>query len=162
MVNRSTLQHPGTGVATTIGQASSLKSSVLLLGSMCAGATLHRARAIREKVLGPDHPDVATSLDNLAVLYRSQGRHALAQPLHKRALAIYERALGPDHPDVAISLNNLASLHADQGHYATAEPLLARSSAILEKALGPNHPDVATSLANLAELRDKARDTARV
>ena len=115
-----------------------------------------RALAIREKVLGPDHPDVATSA--------GQSRSPLSQPgsacagaatPDKRALAIYERALGPDHPDVAISLNNLASLHADQGHYATAEPLLARSSAILEKALGPNHPDVSTSLANLAELRAK-------
>ena len=28
-----------------------------------------RALAIREKALGPDHPDVATSLNNLAVLY---------------------------------------------------------------------------------------------
>jgi hypothetical protein len=27
-----------------------------------------RALAIREKVLGPDHPDTARSLDNLAVL----------------------------------------------------------------------------------------------
>ena len=30
-----------------------------------------RALAIREKALGPEHPDVATSLNNLAVLYRS-------------------------------------------------------------------------------------------
>jgi len=32
--------------------------------------------AIREKALGPDHPDVATSLNNLAELYRLQGRFA--------------------------------------------------------------------------------------
>ena len=35
-----------------------------------------RALAIREKALGPDHPDVATSLNNLAVLYNNQGRYA--------------------------------------------------------------------------------------
>ena len=33
---------------------------------------LQRALAIREKVLGPEHLDVATSLGNLAGLYESQ------------------------------------------------------------------------------------------
>ena len=61
-----------------------------------------------EKALGPDHPEVATSLNNLAVLYSAQGKYAEAEPLYKRSLAIHEKALGPDHPDVAISLNNLA------------------------------------------------------
>ena len=60
-----------------------------------------RALAIREKALGPDHLDVATSLINLAELYRNQRRYADAEPLYKRALAIREKALGPDHPDVA-------------------------------------------------------------
>ena len=30
--------------------------------------------AIREMLLGPDHPDVAQSLNNLAERYRAQGR----------------------------------------------------------------------------------------
>ena len=46
-----------------------------------------RALAIREKALGPDHPDVAQSLNNLADLYTAQGRYADAEPLYKRALA---------------------------------------------------------------------------
>jgi CHAT domain-containing protein/Tfp pilus assembly protein PilF len=111
-----------------------------------------RSLAIREKALGPDHPDVAQSLNNLARLYREQGRYADAEPLYKRSLAIYEKALGPDHPDVATSLNNLATLYRNQGRYADAEPLYKRSLAIYEKALGPDHPDVARSLNNLAEL----------
>jgi tetratricopeptide (TPR) repeat protein len=45
-----------------------------------------RALAIREKTLGPDHPDVAQSLNNLALLYDQQGRYADAEPLYKRAL----------------------------------------------------------------------------
>jgi tetratricopeptide (TPR) repeat protein len=40
-----------------------------------------RALAIREKEFGPEHPAVTTSLNNLAELYRSQGRHAEAEPL---------------------------------------------------------------------------------
>jgi hypothetical protein len=34
-----------------------------------------RSLAIREKALGPDHPDTALSLNNLAELYRNQGRY---------------------------------------------------------------------------------------
>ena len=38
-----------------------------------------RSLAIREKALGPDHPDVAMSLNNLAAFYRAQGRYADAE-----------------------------------------------------------------------------------
>ena len=67
-----------------------------------------RALAIREKVLGPDHPDTAASLNNLACLLQDQGDLAGARPLFERALAIREKVLGPEHPDTATSLNNLA------------------------------------------------------
>ena len=73
---------------------------------------------------------MATSLNNLAELYRDQGQYAQAEPLYKRSLAIREKALGPDHPDVATSLNNLAVLYNAQGQYAQAEPLYKRSLAI--------------------------------
>ena len=103
-------------------------------------------------MLGPDHPNVAPSLNNLAALYRAQGRYADAEPLYKRSLAIREKELGPDHPDVAQTLNNLAELYRAQGRYADAGPLYKRSLAIWEKALGPDHPDVGLSLNNLAAL----------
>ena len=111
-----------------------------------------RVLAIGEKVLGPDHPSVAISLNNLAGLHRNQSRYADAEPLIKRALAIREKSLGPDHPDVASSLNNLAGLYYNQGRYADAEPLFKRSLAIREKALGRDHPDVVIALNNLAVL----------
>ncbi len=43
---------------------------------MSPARLLSRALAIREKALGPEHPDVATSLNNLALLYDDQGRYA--------------------------------------------------------------------------------------
>ena len=84
---------------------------------------------------GTDSVNYAISLNNLAELYRAQGRYAEAEPLYKRALAIYEKALGPDHPAVATGLNNLALLYYEQGRYAEAEPLYKRALAIREKAL---------------------------
>ena len=62
-----------------------------------------RSLQIREKALGPDHPDVGQSMNNLALLYEAQGKYAEAEPLYKRALAIVEKAVGPDHPYVAAS-----------------------------------------------------------
>ncbi len=111
-----------------------------------------QALEIREQVLGPEHPDVATSLSHLTSLYWDQSKYTLAEPLFLRALSIREQALGPDHPDVATSLNGLALLYKAQDRYAQAEPLFIRALSIREQALGPDHPDVATSLNDLAML----------
>jgi tetratricopeptide (TPR) repeat protein len=67
-----------------------------------------RALAIREKALGPEHPDVAVSLNNMASLYYVQGQYAKAGLLYQRALAIYEKTLGSDHPNVATCQENYA------------------------------------------------------
>jgi tetratricopeptide (TPR) repeat protein len=80
------------------------------------------ARLIEDR-LGPEHPDTATSLNNLAGLYLEQGRYEEAEPLYERALEIRERVLGPEHPDTAMILNNLAELYREQGRYEEAERL---------------------------------------
>lgn len=123
-----------------------------------AGTLLERALALRETALGPENPGTAASLNNLAVLYRAQGRLEEAEPLYARARAICEKAHGPDHPSTARSLNNLATLYLNQGRLAAAAPLLARALAIWEKAFGSDHPSTASSLNNLASLyRDQGR-----
>jgi CHAT domain-containing protein/tetratricopeptide (TPR) repeat protein len=116
---------------------------------------LKRSLAAKEKALGPDHPDIARSLNTLAILYGNQGRYSEAEPLHKRALAILEKALGPDHPDLAGSLLNLAELYKLQGRYVDAEVLYKRSFAMWQKSLGPDHPEVAGSLTGLGDLYER-------
>ena len=51
-----------------------------------------RALRIREETLGPDHPDVAMTLNHLADLHRHLGDEAKAEELHGRANAIREEA----------------------------------------------------------------------
>jgi tetratricopeptide (TPR) repeat protein len=111
-----------------------------------------QALPIYQRALGPDHPYVATVLNNLAELYREQGKLDATETLLKQSLAIRQQALGPDHPDVAQSLNNLAGLYYQRGKPAAAEPLYQQALAIDEKALGPDHPALATHLNNLAVL----------
>ena len=46
---------------------------------------------IREKTNGPEHPDTAISLNDLAELYKAMGDYAKAEPFYNRALAIFEK-----------------------------------------------------------------------
>lgn len=78
-------------------------------------------------VHGEDHPDTATSYDNVAFNLNAQGRYTEAEPLYRKALGISERVLGDDHPDTGTSYNNLASNMDAQGRYSEAEPLYRKA-----------------------------------
>src|SRR5205085_380647 len=101
---------------------------------------LRRALAIDEASYGPEHPNIAIRLNNLAKLLRATNRLCEAEPLHRRALAIDEKSYGPEHPDVAIDLNNLACLLKNTNRLAEAEPLYRRAFVIFVRSLGPEHP----------------------
>ena len=107
---------------------------------------------------GPRPPRCRHRLNNLAVLYRDQGRYAEAEPLYKRALAIREKALGPDHPDVGTSAQQPGRAVSEPGPLRRGRAAVQARPGDREKALGPDHPDVGHSLNNLAELyRDQGR-----
>jgi len=117
---------------------------------------LTRALEIHRQTLGEGHPDVAKSLNNLAMVLRAKGDYDGAEALHREALAIRRKTLGEGHPDVAASLDNLAVVLRAKGDYVGAEALHREALAIRRKTLGEGHPDVATSLKNLAlVLHDK-------
>jgi tetratricopeptide (TPR) repeat protein len=98
---------------------------------------------IRERTLGPQHPEVAVSLNNLASAYLATGRHADAEALYLRSLEIRQEALGADHPRVANAYNNLASLYHRQGRFEEAETLYRRALEIREREIGLE-PDPST------------------
>jgi nucleoside phosphorylase/Tfp pilus assembly protein PilF len=110
---------------------------------------LQQALTIQEQVLGAEHPDTLTILDNLAAVYNKLDKYEQAVLLLQRALAIQEQVLGAEHPDVATSLNSLAAVYNNQGNYKQAEPLLWRALAIRERVLGADHPHTALTLSNL-------------
>jgi len=113
---------------------------------------MRRALAIDEQSYGPEHPNVAIRLNNLAHLLQATNRLSEAEPLMRRALAIDEHSYGPDHPYVAGDLNNLAALLQATNRMSEAEPLMARVVTILETSYGKEHPNLATALNNLAHL----------
>jgi tetratricopeptide (TPR) repeat protein len=102
-----------------------------------------------------DHPNVASSLNNLASLYHNQGKYSEAEPLYLEALEMTKRLFTSDHLYVASSLNNLASLYHNQGKYSEAEPLYLDALEMRKRLFTSDHPNVATSLNNLASLYDR-------
>ena len=89
--------------------------------------------AIQEEALGPNHPDVATTLSGLAVVLMDSGDYERAQSLYERALTIQEKSLGSDHPDMADTLSDYADLLRKTDRDEEAERLEARAIAIREK-----------------------------
>ncbi len=138
------------------------RAGVALLGkgqTAKALPLLQEALEIRKEALGEKHPAYATSLNNLALLYREMGDHKAALPLYQKALEIHKQVLGEKHPDYATSLNNLAILYRDTGDARSALPLYEKALKITRQALGEKHPDHAISLSNLASLYRDMGDT---
>jgi CHAT domain-containing protein/tetratricopeptide (TPR) repeat protein len=119
-----------------------------------SGALMERSISIREKVLGPENPEVAKSLSNFSFLYWRSGDYARANQFLERALGITERAYGPNHIEVANILQHLGSLNRTTRDDAKARECLERALRIRENELGPEHLDVADTLTDLGLLFD--------
>jgi tetratricopeptide (TPR) repeat protein len=139
-------------VASVLLDALATYRMVVLAAYTEARSLYERALAIDEKVSGPDHPQTAVGLTNLANLLTAQGDLTEALPLYERSLAIGEKAFGPDHPDMVPKLGNLGSLLHDQGDFEGARRYLERALTICEKALSPDDPNAATTLNQLGLL----------
>src|SRR5215470_9683663 len=81
--------------AAALKEAGTLAKKAAVLydaGKYAEAAPLYlQSLSIREKVLGPEHADVAMTLNSLALVYQMQSRSAKAEPLFKRSVAVYEK-----------------------------------------------------------------------
>lgn len=76
-----------------------------------------------KKLLGEEHSDTLTSMNNLAIVLYSQAKYKDAEKLHRKTLAIRQKVLGKEHPSTLSSMNNLALVLGSQGNYQDAEDL---------------------------------------
>ena len=111
-----------------------------------------KALAIRLKQLGPDHPDVANSYNNIGMVYDAKGEYDQALEYCQKSLATMLKQLGPDHPSVATSYNNIAFVYKAKKDLPKAKEYWGKAYAILLKKLGPNHPDTKVTKAELDAL----------
>ena len=82
---------------------------------VAAERALRLVLKLQEADLGLAHPDVANTLNGLAVVCDNLGRPDEAEFLYRRALGIARRTLEPGHPYIVTSLENLSSLYRVQG-----------------------------------------------
>jgi len=86
-----------------------------------ADASFQRALRIKREILGPNHPDIATSLNNLAALRQDFGDLEGAEKLYLDAVPIREKQSPVDRPALASLYNNIGTLHRKTGRLQTAE-----------------------------------------
>jgi hypothetical protein len=73
---------------------------------------LREAVAVQEVSLGPLHPDLASTLNNLALACERTNKFDEAERDYRRAHAIAVASLSPGHPFIATSLENLVDFCA--------------------------------------------------
>ena len=129
------------------------------LGDYVTAGGLHaESLAIRRKLLGNEHADVAASLNQLGQALVAQGKVAEAEPVVREALGMRRRRWGNEHVEVAESLNSLGVVLSNQRKPAQAIVVHRDALAIREKFLGTEHLMVAESLNNLASsLQDEGK-----
>ena len=114
---------------------------------------------IRQKMLAPDDPAIASALGDLGDVASQTARYADAIGFYQRALAIAEHAEGADHPMCGSLRINLATALRGTGHDADALAQLERARAITERALGAAHPQLATIAVDIGNIElDDGRD----
>jgi len=62
---------------------------------------------ISKEKLGDDHPDVATSYNNIGSVYKNQGKYDDALKYYYMSLEILKKKLGDDHPNTKGTLRNI-------------------------------------------------------
>ena len=95
---------------------------------------------VRERTLGPDHPETIAALNLLATQLETMDAFDEAEAGYRKVLEARERVLGPEHPSTLVSVNNLALLLSSKGDYAGSQPLYERALEASERVLAPNHP----------------------
>ncbi|HVF59673.1 MAG TPA: tetratricopeptide repeat protein [Thermoanaerobaculia bacterium] len=110
------------------------------------------ALRVDEAAFGPDHPDVATDVNNLGDVLQDLGDLPGALAAYERALRIDEAVFGPEHPKVANRVNNLGTVLQDLGDLPGARAAFERALQIDEAAFGSDHPMVAIDVNNLGSL----------
>jgi tetratricopeptide (TPR) repeat protein len=139
------------GLATALANLGKLYRDKQQFDMRKAEPLLKRALAIREKALGPEHPETAKTLSDLSLLYFFEKNPAAAENYAQRALPLEQKAFGTESLEVSTTLNRLGISERDLGKFKEAETNLKRALTIREEKSAPDSW-IVISLENLASV----------
>jgi hypothetical protein len=96
-----------------------------------AESLLREAARLQESTLGPAHPDLASTFNNLAVVCEKENKLADAGVFYHRAFSIASASLDADHPLVLTSRENLDEFH--RVHERPDEPSTLSAFTVVEE-----------------------------
>ena len=117
-----------------------------------------RCVELSEKLFGENHPDTASSYNEIGVVYDSKGDYDIALEYYNKALAIRQQVFGVEHSSTAQSYNNIGVVYDSKGDYDTALEYYNKALTIRQQVLGDNHPDTAASYNNIGGVYDDKGD----
>jgi len=115
---------------------------------------LEQALAMRTKLVGADHPEVAVIHQNLGIVLDALGEYEVARQHSERTYVVLEKAYGPEHPAVGTARLMVGGALRRAGKLVEAKPHFEAALRIWEAAYGPDHPYVGMGLNNLLVILD--------
>jgi serine/threonine protein kinase/tetratricopeptide (TPR) repeat protein len=92
------------------------------------------ALEIKERVLGPRHPDTGLSLMNVGLALHELGDDAAAEPVSRQAVEVIDGVLGPESVQTAIALLDCGEVLRARGRLDEARKAFARAIKIWKDA----------------------------
>ena len=103
-----------------------------------------------QEILGPEHPDTLTVLNNFGVAYLDMQLISEAIAIFERLLSVDRRLLDEDDSTVFAAQNNLASAYQEAGRLRDAITLYETTLVDHTRIPMASYPDALTALSNLA------------
>jgi len=100
--------------------------------------------------------EIATILNNLAVIALAQDRLEVARTRLEQALEAWQRKFGPKHPNMAKAMGNMGTVCMELKQYDDAAMWLDRATSLAREVFGELHPFTVTTQLSYAQALKKA------
>jgi eukaryotic-like serine/threonine-protein kinase len=114
-----------------------------------AARTLKESLVLKEKELGPDHPDVGISEANLGISLQGMGKNQEALTHIDRSIVLLGRGLGSGHPELAAQISNRGEVLNALGRYREARQSFEQAQLIWEREFGQDNSNLGYPLTGI-------------